>query len=139
MIALIDTDVSIDSLTERGRFTQDALALLQKCHDGAFKGYIAAQSFPNIFYILRKTYTEDERRKGLAGLCSILSIVSLSPSCIHNALANVSFHDFEDCLQMECAKEIDAKYIITRNVDDYANSPIPAILPVDFLKLLVAE
>ncbi len=44
------------------------------------------------------------------------------------------FRDFEDCLQDRCAKGINAQYIITRNVDDYINSEIPAILPTDFLK-----
>jgi predicted nucleic acid-binding protein len=136
LTALIDSDVSIDSMTDRKPFTEDALALLKQCENGAFKGYIAAHSIPNIFYILRKLYTEEERRQGLSQLCSMLSVANLRSDCIHNALTNTSFHDFEDCLQMECASEIGADYIITRNIKDYANSSIPAILPDEFLKLI---
>ena len=32
-----------------------------------------------------------------------------------SGLANEEFSDFEDCLQMECAKSYGAEYIVTRN------------------------
>ena len=50
-------------------------------------------------------------------------------------LSNEEFSDFEDCLQMECAKTYGADYIVTRNVDDYSVSEVKAIVPKDYLKL----
>jgi hypothetical protein len=50
------------------------------------------------------------------------------------ALVDDSFNDFEDRLQVECARLINADYIITRNIIDFSKSPIPAILPEDFLQ-----
>ncbi|GHV13206.1 hypothetical protein FACS189491_07770 [Spirochaetia bacterium] len=47
---------------------------------------------------------------------------------------NDQFDDIEDCLQMECAVSAGAGYIVTRNTADFKGSPIPAILPEDFLK-----
>ena len=47
---------------------------------------------------------------------------------------NDDFSDFEDCLQMECAKSYEADYIVTRNVSDYETSEIKAITPKDYLK-----
>ena len=47
---------------------------------------------------------------------------------------NEDFSDFEDCLQMECARDYGAKYIVTRNIADYEKSEIKAISPSDFLK-----
>lgn len=52
-----------------------------------------------------------------------------------SGLANQDFTDFEDCLQMECAKSYGAEYIITRNISDYLKSDIKALLPKDYLKL----
>ena len=46
---------------------------------------------------------------------------------------NEDFSDFEDCLQMECARDYGAKYIVTRNIADYEKSEIKAISPSDFL------
>ena len=48
---------------------------------------------------------------------------------------NEDFSDFEDCLQMECAKSYGAEYIVTRNVSDYSVSDIKAIPPSEYLKL----
>jgi predicted nucleic acid-binding protein len=53
-----------------------------------------------------------------------------------NSLENENFSDFEDCLQMEYAKEFGAKYIVTRNTEDYKMSDIPAITPKEYLKVL---
>ena len=50
-------------------------------------------------------------------------------------LENEDFSDFEDCLQMECAKSYGADYIVTRNISDYATSEIKAIEPKEYLTL----
>jgi len=34
-------------------------------------------------------------------------------------------------------KQVNADYIITRNITDFTDSPVPAILPSDFLKIKV--
>lgn len=48
----------------------------------------------------------------------------------------IEFRDFEDCLQDKCAKNVSAKYIITRNVKDFNNSDVLAVCPEDFLKVI---
>lgn len=52
-----------------------------------------------------------------------------------SGLQNEKFSDFEDCLQIECAKSYGAEYIVTRNTDDFKHSELNAILPADYLKL----
>ena len=41
--------------------------------------------------------------------------------------------DLEDGLQIQCATKSGLDYIVTRNIDDFKNSSVPAILPSDFL------
>ena len=50
---------------------------------------------------------------------------------------NEDFEDIEDRLQVECAREVNADYIITRNITDFSTSPIKAILPTDFLDMVL--
>jgi hypothetical protein len=38
-------------------------------------------------------------------------------------------NDFEDAVQAACAERIGADYIVTRNLKDFAKSPVQAILP----------
>mgnify|MGYP002627347932 CR=1 FL=1 len=42
-------------------------------------------------------------------------------------------NDFEDAVQASCAKKHFIDLIITRNVKDFTNSPVYAIIPDDFL------
>ncbi|MCM1154322.1 MAG: PIN domain-containing protein [Roseburia sp.] len=89
-----------------------------------------------MFYILRKDYNAKERKEILANLCSIFDIEGIDKVKLISGLQNEDFLDFEDCLQMECAKTYEAEYIVTRDIDDYKFSEIKAILPKDYLKLL---
>lgn len=52
---------------------------------------------------------------------------------ICSALDNEDFHDFEDCLQEECAVAVSADYITTRNIKDFSISRVPAISPDEFI------
>lgn len=96
----------------------------------------AAHSIPNLFYILRKNYSQSERRRLIKNLCDIFYISDLSAKKVISAIENEEFTDFEDCLQEECAVEAMADYIVTRNTDDYRSSRVKAAEPEEFLNLL---
>lgn len=132
---LIDTNVLIDYLLEREPFFEDAKEVILSCADGKVKGCIAAHSISNMFFILRKDYSAKERREVLSNLCSIFDVEGIDKAKLLAGLSNEDFSDFEDCLQMECAKSYGADYIVTRNVSDYATSEVKAIMPKDYLEL----
>jgi predicted nucleic acid-binding protein len=45
----------------------------------------------------------------------------------------LAFKDFEDAVVAVVAKTYGSDFIVSRNVDDFANSPVPVITPTDFL------
>lgn len=132
---LIDTNVLLDYLLTREPFYEEAKKVILTCTEGTTKGCIAAHSISNMFFILRKDYDSKERREILTGLCTIFDIEGIDRNKLLSGLRNEDFSDFEDCLQMECAKAYGAEYIITRNITDYKMSEVKAILPEDYLKL----
>lgn len=136
---LIDTDVLIDFLTDRKPFTANAKKLMQKSHEKTINAFLAAHSVTNIFYILRKHYSVADRKQRLTDLCMAVSVVEIGAELILNALANNDFDDVEDCLQSECATAINADYIVTRNIEDYAGSKVPAVLPEELLNKLTSN
>lgn len=99
-------------------------------------GYIALHSVSNIFFILRKLYSVDERRKILKDILKMLTVVSVNHKEISEALENKDFKDFEDRLQDECAKRAGADYIITRNMQDFQYSKVRAVLPDEFIEIM---
>lgn len=132
---LIDTNVLLDYLLEREPFFEDAKRVIVSCTDGETKGCIAAHSISNMFFILRKDYNAKERREVLSNLCKIFDVEGIDKAKLISGLQNENFSDFEDCLQMECAKSYEADYIVTRNVSDYANSEVKAITPQEYNEL----
>lgn len=131
---LIDTNVLLDYLLTREPFYDDAKNIIDVCVDGKVKGCIAAHSISNMFFILRKEYSANERRNILLNLCSIFYVEGIDKTKLIDGLQNEEFSDFEDCLQMECAKSYGAEYIVTRNVADYVTSEVKAITPKEYLE-----
>lgn len=133
MVVLIDTNVIIDYLLTREPYYEASSAIILKCAQKKLTGYIAFHSIPNLWYILRKV-PEVKRREWIVDLCCFLQVTGVSHAEVVRAVKNIDFKDFEDCLQDRCAVSVGAKYIITRNIMDYANSEVQAISPEDFLK-----
>ena len=136
MVILVDTNILMDIIANREPYAEYGKNILEKCAKREVIGIMAAHSIPNLFYILRKDFSQEERRALLKNLCSIFRISDLNTKKILAALDNDRFIDFEDCLQEECAVEEIADYIVTRNPDDFVESRVKVIQPDEFLNLL---
>lgn len=132
MRVLIDTNVLIDYMTHREQFFDEAKKIIGLCADNKIKGYIAAHSITDSFYIMRK-YPLDISRTLLNEMCRVMSVVGIDYERLIAAINNLRFDDIEDCLQSVCAQSCGAECIITRNLEDFKGSEITAISPRDFL------
>lgn len=136
MKILIDTNILIDFYAKRPDYYDSALKIMTACTEKKVDGCIAAHSVTNAFFILRKDMPIEVRRSTLKDLCKVVTVIGIDANNLILALNNEDFSDVEDCLQMECAKEFSADYIVTRNIKDFEHSTIPVILPDDFVKLM---
>ena len=133
MKILIDTNVLLDYVLCREPFFKSSADVLHFCVDNGTERAMAAHSILNMWFILRKLMPEDDRRNTLIDLSKAISVIPVDYVKICNALIRKEFKDFEDCVQEECAVSFGADYIITRNVQDFTASRIPALTPEDFL------
>ena len=136
MRVLIDTNIILDALTGRQPYFENADKIIKLCADKKLDGYLAAHSISNIFYILRKDLSVDDRRAVLINLCDILTVESVDSVKVLSALKNSKFDDLEDCLQNECATAVKADYIVTRNIKDFKDATVAAILPEQLLSVI---
>lgn len=136
MTILVDTNIVLDHLDDRDPFRENAGKILGLCAEEHCEGFIAAHSITNIFYILRKKVSSEKRKEILLDICEILCVSGVDHVALLEALRNNTIDDIEDSLQINCAKAIGAEYIITRDLKDFAQSPIPAISPDRFLELI---
>lgn len=139
MVVLVDTNIILDVFMNREPYAEEARIIMNKCANREIIGYLAAHSIPNLFYILRKAYSQKERRRLIRNLCDIFRISDLNKEKIIAAVEDEEFSDFEDCLQEECAVEAAADYIITRNSGDYKTSRIKVIAPREFVVKLMEK
>ena len=139
MKVLIDTNVIMDEILSREPFCFDSRRVIQLCSEKDVDTFLAAHTITNLFYLLRKNLSAKDRRTVILSLFRTYEIVPIDSQKLTAALRNEDFKDFEDCLQVECAKSVDANYIITRDKKDFAGSEIPCVTPAEFCTLFEME
>ena len=129
MRVLIDTDVLIDVALKRTEFFRDSNQILEWVETGGGQGAVAWHSLSNLAYIMTDA-------RGF--IRDLVQFVEVAPSGALEILAalDLPMKDLEDAMQAAAAKSFKAAWLITRNVDDYKKSPVPAISPTDFLEKL---
>ncbi len=135
MKILIDTNVILDVLCNRKDFVEDSLKIFRYCETTQINGCISALSIPNIVYIMRKELDEEKIKEILTTLTSLFTVIDLRETDLLRA-ADLEFSDYEDALQAVCASRAKVNYIVTRNIKDFAHSPVPAIKPGELLERL---
>ena len=135
MVVLIDTNILLDVLLARQPYCDEAMLVLKLAESGAVRGWIAANSVDNIYYISRRQLSADQSRQLLRDLLQVVHVVSPAKKDLMWAI-NSDMADLEDAIQAACAVKAGAKAIITRNEKDYVNSPVKPISPTAFLKML---
>ena len=133
MRILIDTNIIMDFIIDRPPFTDEAEELISLCIEKDIPCSIAAHTIPNLFYILRKYLNDAERRDILLRICKMFTVIDINSDKLISALKKSEFRDFEDCLQVECAKHFSADFIVTRNTRDFVSSTIPVIMPKNII------
>lgn len=136
MNVLIDTNVILDAMLSRSPFNEAAQKLFIMVAEEKINAYITANCVTDIYYLLHK-YLHDTTRckEELRKLFTLFNIMDVTGSDCEKAL-ELPMTDYEDALLAACAKRGKIECIITRNVKDFNGSPVKAVSPDDFLRLL---
>lgn len=138
MRLFLDINVILDVLSRREPWFEDSAAILSLLETDELDGVVAAHSVTTLFYVASKHLGQ---RRATARLLDLLKLVSVSPvdqDTILRALA-LGWADFEDALQMLCADNAGADYIVTRNPGDFEPDSIPVLTPAELLAILQAQ
>ena len=138
MKVLIDTNVAITYISGRDDpFSPEIEEIMRLCAKEKIEGFIALHSLSIIWYVSRKA-PDEERRKWIRNLCTLLTVSGADNRLILDAIDKTDFRDFEDALQDCCAAEAEADYIITVNKRDFAgHSVVVALDPKEFLSVFL--
>ena len=136
MHILIDTNIILDHVQCRQPHSDNAAKIINSCLKKENIGYISAHSLCDLFYILRKDKSIEERKKLILYLCKFFIIVPEYDNFFISICNNPDWNDLEDGLQMKCAEAETIDYIITRDKENgFKNSPVKLLSPEEFLSL----
>lgn len=135
MRPLLDTNILLDFALARPGLVESSREVIVWCKDHPGSGVLTAHSLATLSYFLDRAGDRGATRAFLRDLVPGFFIAPIAEDVLSAALA-LPLPDFEDALVAAAAKEARATHIVTRNRPDFRRSPIPAIAPEDFLRLL---
>ena len=133
MNLLIDSNVILDMVQHREPFFCESKEIIAECIRQSHFGFVTAHSLCDIYYILRKDMSVEQRLKLVNMFCQFFTVIPETASDFTAVTENPNTDDLEDGLQQQCATRLNLDYIVTRNIDDFKTSAVPAIEPGQFL------
>lgn len=134
---LVDANILIDLALDRHPHSADAAALMNRLAQEPGRASVAWHSVSNIYYIVSRTRDDAAARAFIADQARFLTVVPTGTDALRYALA-LPMRDFEDAMQVAAANAGGALHIITRNIRDFASSPVPAITARQAIEMLGA-
>lgn len=129
---MIDTNIVIDFLAAREPFAANAKAVFGLCERGRITGIITASAMTDIYYVMRKIIGKERALENLRLLLLNFEVADVGKSDLLR-VAGSEVEDLEDALVDVCAKRAKAECIITRDLNGFQNSSVPAMPPEEFL------
>src|SRR5437868_8772047 len=137
MRVLLDTNVLLDSILQRPPWNKDADAILQAAALGRVSCAATTLSLATVFYVGRKAIGTAAARAGVRKYLAGFLILPIDKQTLLDADA-LPGNDFEDNILIAAAVAASVDAIVTRNVADFTQSPIPVWEPAELLKRLAA-
>lgn len=132
MKVTLDINVFLDVFQKREPHYAASAQVVSMVAAGTLAGVCPAHGLTTLYYLVRKQASKPDAEAAMDQVLRHFQIGNLEAAGWQDARC-LPFADFEDTVVATVAKATASAFIITRNVDDFAGSPVPAITPADFL------
>lgn len=135
MKALFDTNVVLDVALDRPHLASASRAALTWGFEHPGRACLAWHSVATLAFFLEKNGRRDAVRALIGELVARLDIAGGSDRELLRAI-ELPLPDFEDAMIAALAESVAATHIVTRNVSDFRKSPVKAVSPEEFKRLV---
>jgi predicted nucleic acid-binding protein len=135
MRPLLDTNVLLDLALGRAGLCEASSATVAWCLNHPGSALLAVHSLATFFYLAGRAVGPAKAREFIGDLTAGMDVAPLDNDEVRRAL-DLPLADFEDALIAAAAESSGATQIVTRNVADFRRSPIKAISPDEFVRLV---
>lgn len=134
MRILLDSNIVIDFFEGRESFFEESARVIERVERGVVTGLLCATTLTAIAYLAGKTIGKKRAVEQVRQLLTLFEVAPINRSILDAALAG-NVLDFEDAVLAEAAHQAGAQAIITRNLKDFAHSPVRAYTPRQWLAM----
>ena len=127
---LIDCDVLLDVALQREPHFEHSSMLLDWAERHPGQSAVAWHTISNIIYLCKSNAV-----RFVSELIEFVEIPEAGTEAMRFTL-EIRMKDVEDAMQVAVADCFNAQLIVTRNIKDYAKSPIKAMTPESIMHLL---
>ena len=130
----LDTNIIVDLIADRQPFSKFAIHIFSAAEENKITLYTSSHSIATTYYLLINYINDKESRAILYKTLDFIKLVAIDQDVIKKGLKS-KYKDFEDGLQIISATTIEKlDCIVTRNVKDFKDSPIPVLAPDELSK-----
>jgi len=130
---MFDINVVLDIVANRKPFLADSRAAYLRTVENGDDACIAVHAVATLYYLLGDSSTRRKREMAMDWVLSSFKVASEGEAEVSSA-RTLGFADFEDALVATSARANGCELIVTRNVKDFAHSPVPVKTPSQFLQ-----
>ena len=135
MTVTLDINVLLDVFQRREPHYAASAQVTSIVVDGTLTGVFPAHGLTTLYYLVRKHASKPNAETAMDLVMDHFQIGNLDMAGWRET-RRLPLADFEDAAVAIVAKVTASAFIVTRNVGDFAGSPVLAITPADFLSQL---
>lgn len=132
MRIMLDLNVLLDYFQKRQPDYQHSSIVLSEVLKRNVDGIVPAHGLTTIYYLVTKHNGKRKANEVADWLLVNFEVASAEKAKFIRA-RGLSINDFEDAVIAGMAEASHCDFVITRNLADFENSPIPALSPEDFV------
>ena len=138
MKAMVDLNILVDVLQKRMPFLKASAEVCELVHLRTIAGVLPAHAVTTVFYLVEKLAGKTCAEKALDWMMSLFEVVPEDKSVFCQA-KSLGFDDFEDAVVAAAALNSGCDCIVTRNIADFAASPVKAITPEELITMIQVD
>lgn len=129
---LLDLNVVLDVVQKRQPHYQASAAVLAEVTAGQVDGCLPAHAFTTLHYLVGRYQTPSKADAVINWLLQYFHVAGTSRSELVRA-QSLGWRDFEDAVVAAAAESAGCTHLVTRNVRDFRQAPLPVLTPEEYL------
>jgi predicted nucleic acid-binding protein len=131
----LDLNVLLDVAQKREPHFDASYAVIEKARCRELHGILPAHAITTLHYVIERSAGTQVADSIIDDLLAHFTVHPVDTKLLVRA-RKLSMADFEDSVVAAVAEATGSDYIVTRNLTDFANSPVRPINPANLIRLI---